>query len=63
MTVSISVPHGSVLARQPLAGESVCRLLLLSQPAFVCQTACMANLRLYSRPQIGELHIQNLSAS
>lgn len=58
-TVSISVLHRSVLARQPLAGKSVCRLLLLSQPVFVCQTACMANLRPYSRLQTGESHIQN----
>ena len=58
MTVSISVLHRSVLAWQPLAGKSVCRLLLLSQPVFVCQTACMANLRLYSRLQTGESHIQ-----
>lgn len=59
MTVSISVPDRSVLAWQPLAGESLCRLLLLSQHVFVCQTACITNLRLYCRLQIGESHIQN----
>lgn len=62
-TVSISVPDLSVLAWRRHAGESVCRLLLLSQPVFVCQTTCTANLRPYCSLQIGELHSHNLSAN
>lgn len=58
--ISISVLLRSVVARQPLAGKSVCRLLLLSQAVCVCQTASAANMTLYSRLQTEEPHIQNL---
>lgn len=59
-TVSISVQSRLVLAGQSLAGESICRLSLLSQRVPVCQAAWRANLRLCSRLQIGESHIQTL---
>lgn len=37
-----------IVARQPLAGKSVCRLSLFSQAVFVCQTAFAANMMPYS---------------
>lgn len=46
------------LASQPLADSSICRLL--SQPVLLCQTACMANLRQYSRLQIGDSHAHSV---
>lgn len=46
------------LASQPLTDSSICRLL--SQPVLLCQTACMANLRQYSRLQIGDSHAHSV---
>ncbi len=53
MTVSISVPLCTVLASRMLSGKSVCRLLLLSQPAFAKQHVwliwgCIVDYRLES---------------